>query len=119
LAIVGPSLAAALLSVCVQCSQAGYLCRNAVAIAFAVMVACPVDAQVPATHATQQWQSLYAQANEAYRGGDYPRATEFAEEALGLARQIFGDRAPQTLTSINNLASFYATQSRYAKAEPL
>jgi CHAT domain-containing protein/Tfp pilus assembly protein PilF len=73
----------------------------------------------PTPPSQQQWESLNAQAIEAHRAGDYIRGTPLAEAALRLARQTFGDRAPLTLTSLNNLAALYDAQGRYAEAEPL
>ena len=82
--------------------------------ALAIMVAWPVHAQAPT-----EWQSLNAQMEEAYRPGDYVRGTAIAEHALKLARQMFGNRDPITLNSLNNLAGLYQAQGRYGEAEPL
>jgi CHAT domain-containing protein/tetratricopeptide (TPR) repeat protein len=80
------------------------------------MMAWPVEAKI---NAQPRWRSLNAQAVEAYRVGNYPKGTTLAERALKLSRQTFGDRAPQTLTSLNNLAGLYKAQGRYGEAEPL
>jgi CHAT domain-containing protein/Tfp pilus assembly protein PilF len=66
-----------------------------------------------------QWQILNRQVTDAYRAGNYKKGTALAEALLRLARQTFGDQAPKTLTSLNNLATFYDAQGRYREAEPL
>jgi hypothetical protein len=63
-----------------------------VVAALAIMVAWPVEAQTPQADAAQRWQSLIAQATEAYRAGDYANGIKLSEEALGLSRKAFGDR---------------------------
>jgi tetratricopeptide (TPR) repeat protein len=83
------------------------------------MMVWPAGAQSLAADRPQQWQSLNAQAKEAYQAGDYSKGIALAEKALALARQAFGDRDPQTLISLNNLASLYKAQGRYGEAEPL
>merc|ERR1711957_765139 len=40
-------------------------------------------------------------------------------EALGVRRATFGNRHPDTLTSINNLALLWEAQGKLAEAEPL
>jgi tetratricopeptide (TPR) repeat protein/CHAT domain-containing protein len=68
----------------------------------------------------QQWQSLNARVLEALKAGNFTEgATKLAEEALSVARKAFGDRAPQTLASLNNLAALYQFQGRNGEAEPL
>jgi CHAT domain-containing protein/Flp pilus assembly protein TadD len=99
--------------------RGGNLRQAALAATLTIMAAWPVEAQTPTADALQQWQSLNAQAVEAYRSGDYPNGTKLAEEALGLSRKAFGDRDLETLTSLNNLAALYQAQGRYGEAEPL
>ena len=41
------------------------------------------------------------------------------QRALGARERVLGGEHPDTLTSVNNLASLYARQGRYAEAEPL
>jgi CHAT domain-containing protein len=87
-----------------------------------IMAAWPVEAQAPAADVqaiAQQWQSLTAQAMEAYRAGDPARAAATSEKALQLVRQTLGNRAAPTLTNLNFLAGFYTAQGRYREAEPL
>ena len=69
--------------------------------------------------AQQQWRELKAQVEEAYRAGDYALGVALAERAYQLARQTFGPRHPDTLESLNNLATLYQAQGRYGEAEPL
>jgi tetratricopeptide (TPR) repeat protein len=69
--------------------------------------------------AQQQWQQLNAQVMEAYQAGDYAKGVASAEQALQLARKVFGARHPDTLQSLNNLAMLYQAQGRYGEAEPL
>jgi CHAT domain-containing protein/Flp pilus assembly protein TadD len=83
------------------------------------MATWPVEAQTPTAEALRHWQSLNAEVLAAVGAGDYAKGIAVAEEALGLARQTFGDRGPQTLTSLNNLAALYYFQGRYREAEPL
>jgi tetratricopeptide (TPR) repeat protein len=90
--------------------------RTALVAAVAVAVACPINAQAPT--AEQQWRSLIEQAIEAFNARDFPKGIPLAEEALRLARLIFGNRA-QILPSLGNLALLYRAQGRYGEAEPL
>jgi hypothetical protein len=91
------------------------LCWIAWIATIAIMVVSPAGARSPAADGPQQWQSLNAQAREAYQAGDYSKGIALAEKALGLARQTFGDRDPRTLTSLNNMAFLYQAQSRYGE----
>lgn len=54
-----------------------------------IMVVSPAAAQSPTADGPQQWQSLNAQAVEAYQAGDYSKGIALAEKALGRARQAF------------------------------
>jgi tetratricopeptide (TPR) repeat protein len=94
-------------------------CRMALLAAVVVLIAGAVAAQTPINDAQQQWQQLNAQGMEAYEAGDYAKGVASAEQALQLARQAFGPRHPQALTSLNNLAALYQAQGRYGEAEPL
>jgi tetratricopeptide (TPR) repeat protein len=73
----------------------------------------------PAPADEARWRSLNAAVIEAYRAGDFARSAAAAEQALALARQLFGPRHPDTLTSMNNLGAVYERQARYGDAEPL
>lgn len=48
---------------------------------------------------------------------NYPKGIALAERALQLARQRFGARAQQTLTSLNTLGLLYRAQGRYGEAK--
>ena len=54
-----------------------------------------------------------------YQVGNYPEATIWAEKALTYARKSLGEKHPNTLTSMNNLALLYQSQGRYDHAELL
>jgi tetratricopeptide (TPR) repeat protein len=86
---------------------------------FMIVTASPGWAQTPASDAVQQWRALNAQVSEAYRAGDYARGAKLAEQALDMSQKAFGNRASQTMASLNNLALLYEVQGRYAEAEPL
>ena len=46
-------------------------------------------------------------------------AESWYQKGLNLVQSRLGNEHPQTATSLNNLASFYQAQARYAEAEPL
>jgi tetratricopeptide (TPR) repeat protein len=102
-----------------QHTEWSQLSRIVAAAALACVVAWPASPQSPASDAQQRWQSLSRQAIDAYDTGDYPNGIALAQQALRLASQTFGNRAPQTLTSLNNLAALMRVQGRYSEAEPL
>jgi CHAT domain-containing protein/Tfp pilus assembly protein PilF len=77
-----------------------------------------VNAQTQAPD-EQRWQLLYATLEEARDKADYAGGARRAEEALGIARKTFGDRAEQTLNTINALGSFYDLLGRYREAARL
>ena len=85
----------------------------------AIIAAWPAEGKGPATNPRLQWQELNGLAQHALLAGDYSKGAALAEQALRLARQNFGDRDPQTLTSLNTLASLYESQGRFGEAEPL
>jgi CHAT domain-containing protein/Flp pilus assembly protein TadD len=101
------------------CRDAWCRCRMTSVAALAFMVVWPAVTQAQPVDPAVQWQSLNAQATEAYKAGDYAKGTALAEAGLGLARQMFGDRDPSTLASLNQLALLYDSQGRYGDAEPL
>ncbi len=51
--------------------------------------------------------------------GDYPAAQPHLERALEINQRLLGEEHPDTLSSMNSLASLYTDQALYAKAEPL
>ncbi len=61
---------------------------------------------------TQRFSQLYEQ-------GQYSQAVIVAEQALTLARQIWGEEHPNIAASLNNLAELYNSQGRYTEALPL
>ena len=54
-----------------------------------------------------------------YQKGDYRAGVIAAEQTYRFAEQKLGPEHPDTLTSVNNLASLYESQGRYGEAEPL
>ena len=96
----------------------GFLWLAAAAALFFV-VASPAAAQAPETDARQRWQQLNGSVREAYQAGDYSKGVALGEKALRLARQRFGNRDSDTLTSVNNLGFLYKAEGRYGEAEPL
>ena len=54
-----------------------------------------------------------------YERGDYSGAQRLWERVLEVRQQSVGAEHPDTLASVNNLASLYASQGRYGEAEPL
>ena len=65
------------------------------------------------------WKQLNQSAVQLYHAGQYAQAVSLAEDALVLARQIWGEEHPNIATSLNNLALLYQSQGRYAEALPL
>jgi CHAT domain-containing protein/Tfp pilus assembly protein PilF len=85
---------------------------------FAAAVVLPAQAQ-PSGDDVAQWEQLNGQAVAAYQAGKYREGLEWAKQAFTFAEQTFGLRDPNTLTSLNNLATLYDSQGRYGEAEPL
>ena len=65
------------------------------------------------------WNQLNKKVVTAYRVGKYQEGLAFAEKAFQYALTQFGKDNPDTLVSMNSLASLYQSQGRYADAEPL
>jgi len=65
------------------------------------------------------WKQLNQSAVQLYHAGQYAQAVSLAEDALVLARQLWGEEHPNIATSLNNLAALYKSQGRYAEALPL
>ncbi|MBE9129741.1 MULTISPECIES: tetratricopeptide repeat protein [unclassified Coleofasciculus] len=63
-----------------------------------------------------RWQQLNQQAVQLYNQGQYAQAVSLAEDALTLARQIWGEEHPNIATSLNNLAVLFAATDRYSEA---
>ncbi len=62
---------------------------------------------------------LDRQSVKLHKQGKDKEATELAEEAVALAQRTYGTDHPQTLKSLDNLASLYEAQGLYGEAEPL
>ena len=55
----------------------------------------------------------------AYLQGKYPEAEALFSQTLEIQRRVLGPEHPDTLNSMNNLASVYYSQGKYAQAEAL
>jgi tetratricopeptide (TPR) repeat protein len=94
--------------------------RSCVVAVLVTLIGWGCYAQAPsAANAKHQWETLNAQVEKAYQAGDVTKGIPLAKKALELARQTFGNRDPDTLTSLNYLALLYQAQGRYGDAEPL
>jgi CHAT domain-containing protein len=67
----------------------------------------------------QNWEQLNQRVVQLYQQGKYRQATMFAEQAMALARKLWGNEHPNLVTSFNNLARLYEAQERFVEAEPL
>ncbi|MEY3870810.1 MAG: hypothetical protein RLZZ338_4704 [Cyanobacteriota bacterium] len=65
------------------------------------------------------WEQLNQEVMRILNEAKFGEGSTIAEEALTLAREIWGDKHPQVATSLNNLASLYKSLNRYQEAEPL
>ena len=68
--------------------------------------------------AQSRWETNTAAGYEAYEQGDYAEAEKAWSAALQEAEK-FGPEDPRMPTSLNNLATVYQAQGKYAEAEPL
>jgi tetratricopeptide (TPR) repeat protein len=66
-----------------------------------------------------RWEQLNQRVVQLYQQGHYNQAVIDAENALELAKQIWGQEHTKVATSLNNLAELYSAQGRYAEAEPI
>jgi hypothetical protein len=85
--------------------------------AMALVIAASASARTPKAKAPQQWQSLFTQAMEANATSAYRRGIVPAQQALRLARQIFGNRDLRTVLSLDILALLYLRDNNYGEAE--
>ncbi len=72
-------------------------------------------------HAVAQeadWERHMRAGDTAYQQGNYAEAVKQIKAALSLA-EAFGPDDPRLALTLNNLAFLYATQGKYAEAEPL
>jgi len=76
-------------------------------------------ARVGKPRKAKTWKQLNGRAVQLYHECQYSQAVSLTEEALTLARQIWGEEHPNIATSLNNLAYLYNSQGRYAEALPL
>ncbi|MDE5454134.1 tetratricopeptide repeat protein [Bradyrhizobium sp. CSA112] len=94
--------------------------RLAIAVvAFAIFVASFASARSPKDNPSQQLQLLVTEVGEAVKAGDSGRGLLPAQQALRLARKVFGNRDPRTLAILVSLAQLYQLGGRSDEAEPL
>ncbi len=62
---------------------------------------------------------LSQEALRLYRAGDPRAAIAPATEALRMRTEVLGEEHPDTVQSLNNLATLYQAQGKYAEAERL
>ena len=94
--------------------------RLAIAVAaLTILLASLASARTPNDSPSQQLQFLVTELGEAVKAGDSSRGILPAQQALRLARQEFGNRAPQTLAILISLAQLYQLGGRSDEAEPL
>jgi len=67
----------------------------------------------------EEWEQLNDQSVELYNSGQYYEAIQTAEQAVTLARKLWGETHANVATSLNNLAELYRYQGRYSEAESL
>jgi len=91
--------------------------RAFMAIMIVLLAVAPAFGQAPDPAAA--WRALHDQAVAAHQAGQYGPGITLAEQALALARRTFGERHPDTLQSLDNLALLYQRQGRHGEAEPL
>ncbi|MGA7324297.1 MAG: CHAT domain-containing tetratricopeptide repeat protein [Rhodomicrobium sp.] len=73
---------------------------------------------VPADYSSDV-AALSRRVAQLFSQGKYAEAIAIAQQALALAERTLGERHPDTLRILNNLASLYSSAGRYAEAEPL
>ena len=75
---------------------------------------------VPALGATlEEAKRLNNLAGELYQKGLYREAIGAAEKALGIVKEVLGEKHPDTAISYNNLGELYRSMGDYARAEPM
>ncbi len=84
-----------------------------------ILIGWPAALRAQDDPAKAQLESLYQHAYQFYRQGEYKKASDLFEQAVELAIKTFGPDHPYVATSLNKLASLYASLGRYANAEPL
>ena len=66
-----------------------------------------------------KWKQVLGKMQRSIRQKHFERSIVFAKEALIYAKQHFGERHPDTLTSMFFLPVVYILQGQHAKADPL
>lgn len=91
---------------------------SCLAIAIGLALAPAVIAK-PGSNAEKHWEELNADVIHAFQNNDFRIAVPLAEKAYRYALRRLGEKHPNTLTSLNNLAGLHEILGRYGKAEPL
>jgi tetratricopeptide (TPR) repeat protein len=65
------------------------------------------------------WEQLNQEVMRLYNEGQFGEGIAIGEQALTLARELWGDKHPNVASSLNNLAGLYESLNRYQEAEPL
>jgi hypothetical protein len=98
----------------IACARAGYrLGRPAAVLMMAMLLSLLVPMRAHA-QAEDDLKALNRQAAQLYAQGRYAEGTEVAQQALTLAERVLGKEHRGTLAIINNLATLYYAQGRYA-----
>ena len=66
-----------------------------------------------------EFKSLNQQVHKLFEQGKYQEAIPLAENAVELAKRVYGPQRTYTASSLNSLAALYKYTGEYAKAEPL
>jgi len=77
----------------------------------------PRQAQAARQVDDRHWRELMDQAEAAIAKGEYARGEEIARQLVEEARRIFGDKHPDTATSLSVIADAQMRQGKYADAQ--
>ena len=89
--------------------------RRAFALVLAIMWLWPASLHAQ----SEAFLDALEQGSALVKTGNYEQAILFWGKALELRKKEFGPDDPTTATLLNNLATLYRVQGRYAEAEPL
>ncbi|RKZ52270.1 MAG: hypothetical protein DRR00_08805, partial [Candidatus Parabeggiatoa sp. nov. 3] len=67
----------------------------------------------------EEAQQYNAKVVELYQKGEAQKAVLYAEKAFNIRKEILGEKHPNTLSSLNNLAFIYQAVGRLNEALPL
>jgi tetratricopeptide (TPR) repeat protein len=66
-----------------------------------------------------RWKQLNQEVRRLNNEAKFGEGIAIGEQALTLARELWGDKHPNVASSLNNLAELYRALNRYQEAEPL